>query len=272
MGSQSLKLQSVITRGRRIALRVVVVVTLLAMLVLLGRVLLLALTFWLPISALAAMPFFPEEELRLHLTHGVGTSLVLWTVTIGVGLQLRRPERWLSPLWVAAFYIAVAASIAALAGVFEPIYWVPFLVLVGLALVLHPTRTAPLKIAHRPAALIAATGSVPLLAYAYGQLTLQFGSIATDPHVAGDHYATMAMLAIIIVVGSWLGSTQVPGRTMTALIAGGSAVLLGVASLVRPDQVSAFTPAWAIAATVWGVAYLVVVRWWQAAEPVQSQT
>lgn len=243
-------------RSRRFALRAVAAATLLAVLALLGPILLLAVAFWAPISTLGTI--FPEEELRLHLIHGVGVSLALWTVVIGVGLQLRRPERSVSPLWVAAFYIAVGASLAALSGAFEPIFWIPFLVLVGLVLVLHPARTASLRVAHRPLAILAAVGSVPLMVYGYNQLVLQLGGVVDDPHVAGVHYSTMALLAVIILIGTWLGSTDVPGAHVTALIAAGSMVLFGVASLLNSDQVSSLPAFWASAATVWGAAYLVV--------------
>jgi hypothetical protein len=246
------------TNHRRLLLRVVVVVTLLALLILLGPILLLAVAFWVPASTLGAI--FPEEELRLHLVHGVGVSLVLWTVLIGVGLQWRRPKRWISTLWVPAVYIAGGSSLAVLAGVFEAIYWLPFLLLVGLALAMHPKRTASVRPAHRPTALLAAVVSIPLVTYSYDELLLQFGSITNDPHVAGAHYATMSMLSIIIVIGAWLGSTEVPGRRVTAFIAGGSTVLLGIASLLNPDQVSAFTPFWSIAAMIWGAIYLVVAN------------
>lgn len=74
------------------------------------------------------------------------------------------------------------------------------------------------------------------MAYGYNELALQFGGLADDPHVAGAHHSTMAMLAAIIVIGAWLGSSDAPGRRMTALIAGGSVVLFGIASLGNPDQ------------------------------------
>lgn len=244
------------TRFRRLALPAVVVVTLLALLALLGPILLIAVAFWVPIPTLGSI--FPEDELRLHLIHGVGLSIALWTVLVGVGLQLRRPERWLSPLWVAAIFIGVSAFVAALAGVFEPIFWVPFLVLVGLALILHPTPTASLSLVNRPAGLLAAMGTAPLVVYGYNQLILQFGGVAGDPHVGGAHYSSMAMLALIILIGAWLGSTDVPGRRVSGLIAGGSATLFGLASLVNPDQVSSWTPQWSIAAVVWGTAFLVI--------------
>jgi hypothetical protein len=109
---------------------------------------------------------------------------------------------------------------------------------------------------NRSAALLAAVAALPVVVYSLRQLLLQFGPADPFGHAAHNHFFGMAALAGLVVVAALLGSTDLPGRRLTASIAGAVALLFGIASVAHPDGASAWGTGWGLAAIVWSVAYL----------------
>lgn len=246
-------------RQRTIARSAAVVAFVVIGLASLGPLLTIPLVAWLSETTIIRVLQFPERDIH-HLLHGVGAALLYGALLICVAVQLRQPRRWVAPLWLASFIILTQILIDLRNGtVGDPVWWVVY-ALFAAVVVLHPRRTAGITATDRPAALLAAAAAVPLVVHAWNQLQLQLQFGPEDPtgHVAGNHYVGMAVLAGTIIVGVLLGSTDAPGNRLVAWIAGGAAVLLGIASFAHPGQASAPATGWAAAAVVWGGAHVIV--------------
>jgi hypothetical protein len=74
-----------------------------------------------------------------------------------------------------------------------------------------------------------------------------------------EHWATSALMAVIIVVAGLIGSTDHTGWRLPAWIAALASIDYGVHSLVFPDVASNASTLWAVAAVAWGCAYAVTI-------------
>ena len=132
-----------------------------------------------------------------------------------------------------------------------------------LATGLHPTGRGlfgsfELSRASRPMVVLVAAAAVPLLADAIASAGLQRG--VADEHAALGHYGFMAAFAVTVVAVGLLASLRPDGWWLPAWVAGVLAALLGLVSLVFPDVESGLPPLWAVAAIVWGVAFVAVAE------------
>jgi hypothetical protein len=111
--------------------------------------------------------------------------------------------------------------------------------------------------------LIAAVIGMPWLWYGIEQGLMQRHTWPplADPHHQAHWFAMslLAWLAVLLVAGS-----AIPGRgwRVAALSAAGASIVVAVSSLVAPDSASALHPAWAIGALLWGLGVLVLT--WRA--------
>jgi hypothetical protein len=245
------------SRWRRIALRTAVVGFLLLAIVATNVVLLFPLFSWLPSATLRDVGL--PDDVAPHLVHGVGIGLTRWVLLLCLVLQLRRPQRWVAPLWIFAFVHVTGIVFDLVRWDIDDVIWFLVYALFFAVVALHPRRTARIGAVDRPVLLVALVGAVPFAAYVWLELRLQFGPADPFGHVDDNHYFTMAALAGLVIVAALLGATEVPGAPLTAWMAGGVALLLGVASLAHPDQASALPAGWALAAMGWAVGYVVTV-------------
>jgi hypothetical protein len=253
------------SRGRRIALRAVVTAFLLVGLAGLNFQLLLPLLSWLPDESLVQGLDFPEEDLP-HFVHGVGSALTYGTLLLVVAVQLRRPHRWVAPLWLGIFLLGTQAIYDLVQRTVGDPIWIVVYLLFAAVVVLHPRRTARIRTArirtaYRPALAVAVVGAVPLAVYGLDHLRLQSGPEDPLGHAAGNHYYGMAALASVIIVAALLGATELPGRRLAAWIAGVAPVLFAVASLTHAEKSSAWPAGWALAAIAGAAGYLLAVEW-----------
>ena len=247
-------------RGRRIALRAVVIAFLLVGLAGLNFQLLLPLLSWLSDDSLVRVLDLPAEDLH-HFLHGVGSALTYGALLLVVAVQLRRPHRWVAPLWLGIFLLGTQAIYDAAQGtVGDPIWIVVYLLFAGVVAA-HPRRAARIHPVDRPALALAVVAAAPLAVYGWDHLRLQFGPEDTFGHAADNHYYGIAALASVIIVAALLGATDLPGRRLTAWIAGIAPILFAVASLAHAGKTSAWPAGWALAAIGWGAGYLLAVEW-----------
>jgi hypothetical protein len=218
---------------------------------------------WLPQAAFIEIGY-PAEDIP-HLLHGVGIGIGYGALLLSLAVQLRRPQRWVAPLWLGIFLLG-AQSVFDLVrwDIDHPIWFIAYGLFIAVV-ALHPQRATRVTSVGRPALLLAAVGAVPLAVYAWQQLQLQFGPEDAFGHVADNHFYGMAAASGVIIVAALLGSTDLPGGRLTAWIASAGAVLFGLASVAHPNHASAWPPGWAVAAVAWGVAYVLVgeVRQWR---------
>jgi hypothetical protein len=111
--------------------------------------------------------------------------------------------------------------------------------------------------------LIAAVVGMPWLWYGIeqGLMQRQTWPPPADPHHQA-HWFAMSLLAwsaVLLVAGSAL-----PGRgwRVAALSAAGASIVVAASSLVAPDSASALHPTWAFGALLWGLGVLVLT--WRA--------
>jgi len=134
---------------------------------------------------------------------------------------------------------------------------IPILVLAAL----HPRMR---DFFRRPAfdrdlAVLAAVAAVPWALYAFANTRLQFLDAVGDPHAGIEHWAVAAQLGVVMIACALLGASDHDGWRLPAWTAGLASILFGVHSLVFPGLASGLSTTWAIAAVVWGVAFLVAV-------------
>lgn len=251
-------LTSPVNRPRTVALRVVVALFLAVGLLGLNVVLLFPLIGWLPAATLVQLGY-PAEDTH-HLVHGAGIGVGYSALLLCVAVQLRRPAQRVAPLWLGAFLLAGQILFDLVRwSIDDPIWFVPYGLYAAMVL-LHPRRSARITAVHRPALLLAVAGAVPLAVYGVLQLRQQFGPVDPTGHVDANHYYGMAAAAGVTIVAALLGSTDLPGRLLTAWIAGVAAVLLGVSSIAHPGLVSAWPTGWAVAAVAWGGTYVALAH------------
>lgn len=241
-----------IGKVRRIGFYVAVVLTVAAMAayppLLLGPVL-----GWLDESVIDSM--FAQEGLGAHRAHLVGGSLLFWLTIVAMISQFRRPETKAAPLLaaVAAWVVFLPLELTHLVDPFS----IVVTVLLVAVLALHPRRWPEGGFAWcKGPRTIAVAGTLAAAVYAYQQTTLQLGGFPEDPHVAASHYALMAVLAIGLAISALLGSTNVPGREISAWAAGIITAVLGVFFIGNPNQASSAGVGWGVAMVIWAVVYL----------------
>jgi hypothetical protein len=240
------------SRTRRVGYYVMVVAALALVVFGLGELLFLGIVGWLGESALEEAT---EPGAGVHLFHVLGHALFAWLLLVCLAVQLRHPERRFASV-VFALAAMVAYSLGSLvSGVFDPLEVVA-IVLLAVLVWLNPGREEAKTLPFHRRALVA---SVPILVGALvitvGELNRQVSGISSDPHVEFGHHGLMAAMALILVFAVLIGSSSLTGRRLVAVLAAGSLVYLGVASMLFPDQVSSLGTVGGVSAVVVGLIY-----------------
>lgn len=220
-----------------------------------GPALTLPVTAALPEDALETI--FGEEALGSHRIHILGFSLALWLVVLGMASQLRNPERKQAQLWTAAVAVMVFLPLDLTAEIF-PLTFVITALVVG-AVALHPVRwPRPGPSWTAPALPVAVVGAVPAFVYGLNEARLQVTGLSSNPHVADVHHASMATLALGVAVAAVLGTSDMPGRRMTAWTAGVMSVVVAIYFIAHPDLTSSMGVTWGVGLALWAAVYLAV--------------
>ena len=205
---------------------------------------------------LVAMSHFTEHH---HRVHDVTFALLVGTSIAGMLAQLRAPARNIAGQLMAL--VPFAALLLATALTNTAVLSPPWL-LVGasamLALMFHPAGD-PTRALARPrpdgAMLTLVTvAAVPLLALAVASVGLQ----RSDPsdHAQLGHFGYMAAFPFTVIGAGLLASIRPAGWRAVAGVAGLLPFALGLSSLAFPDVSSALAAEWAVAAMVWGLAFI----------------
>lgn len=249
----------------RVAFRVAAAVTSLWVLALMIFALTEVVFMWLPPDTLLSVgQTLDLGDIDLtHRVHFMSLGVVAWALLLGVAVQLRRPARREAPMLHALAAVVGAAVVFALHGTFgewltqELTLLVPLLVLA----LLHPRARQLVRMPtwDRAMTALAAVAAVPWLVFAVTQAQLQWRNVAGDAHADMEHWAAVALLALLVVACAFIGSTDHTGWRLTAWIAAIAAVNYGLHSLVYPEPASAAPTLWAVAATAWGIAYAATI-------------
>ena len=205
----------------------------------------------LGLSALAAALFgarlliagwFSTVDGGIHRFHDLTWGVLEGAVILaGLVASLWRPAR------LPVAYQQVAVGIAALLVTMAMIREIDAatLVIAGLIVIagfLHPVRERLLRIGPwDPASLlVAAVTTAPLVWYAIGEAGMHRAGVAGDPHVEMAHYAGSTAAALAVAGLAVLAASRRPGRRLATASAAGGLAVLGVASVIWPDQASSF--------------------------------
>jgi hypothetical protein len=213
-------------------------------------------------GAFGQMTHFQEPSHRVHdLTFG----FLFVPALVGILAQFRRPAKN-----IAGMLMALIPSAGLLLAVLLTVVLAnntralqPPWVIVGaaavIALSLHPAgrdffRSFTVERVNSVMLALIIIAAVPLVVYASTNIGLQ-GSVADD-HAAAGHYGFMAAFSFTVIGVGLLASLRPDGWRLTAWVTGLLPALLGVTSLVYPVVASSLGPFWAVAAIVWGIAFV----------------
>jgi hypothetical protein len=211
--------------------------------------------------------WFEGGDRLIHRVHDLGYGgLGGLILSVPLLIQARSPER--RPAATQQFFLGVAAYAVGitLALDFTPImlgFFGLFLAM-GVVLVwLHPARPAVLRFRTHPSiplVVLVLLAAIPLVLYAVDMAALQRAGPVSDPHVEEHHWTTMAALAVGIILVGILASLRPLGWRIAAWSAGGSAAVLGLASIVFFGYPGALATPWCYVALGGGVAFIAVAE------------
>lgn len=200
-------------------------------------------------------------ELGIHRLHVMVIATVIITTLSGVFVQVYRPTRQAASMLGALVSVVFAALIQFVGeGTLGSV--IPFLVLIGLATLLHP---AGRDVVHRvqssnPALLaLAVVAAIPLLAFAVTQVGLQAN--VTDPHAAAGHYTGMAQLGVVPLVYALVAALGLRGWRVAAWIAALPVAYYGLLAISFPGQAGSAGVVWGAGAILWAGGFLVVTEY-----------
>ena len=245
--------------GRLVAFRVASVVVALWFLIYFSFALLEVGLMWLPEPTLVEVVGEDEIlDLGLHRTHFMMIGVVAWALVLPALAHLRKPQRQVASM-IQLMALAVGGTIVyGLSGTLaewlleEGAVLAPVIVLV----VLHPRARDFMRRPgfDRNLLTLAVVGAVPWLVYLIDNARLQFTNAAGDTHAELEHWATAALLGVVMIVCSLIGASDHDGWRLPAWIASAGAVIIGVHMLVFPGLASGLSVPWAVVSVVWGIA------------------
>lgn len=194
----------------------------------------------------------------VHHLHDLAMVAMLWTVLVGVVVQLHEPERRTAAMQQALLGTVAITGVNVLTGFFFP----PALILGGLlvaSVALHPAGRAVLSVrtagsvSYLLVGLVVLVG-IPLAGYAADQYALQSSG---DVHAQLGHYADMVTYSVLVVSLGVLAGARPVGWRVPLWSAGGLAAILGVSSVMHPALASSPGSLWGGLAVLWGVGFVV---------------
>ncbi|MFL5911762.1 MAG: hypothetical protein ACJ768_14455 [Gaiellaceae bacterium] len=117
----------------------------------------------------------------------------------------------------------------------------------------------------RPLLFVAATGTVPWLAYALRMWDLNRANRPIDVSLGVDHYSMQGALAVVLVLLSVTAALRPAISAFAPVCAGVAAFYLGLVCVAWSDTAGGLSTRWSIAAMAWGATLVVLALSGQAA-------
>lgn len=246
-----------VSRGgkvRRIAFRVTIAAASLFVLVALLFAYPLLVVNWFPHDVLMAVRTDLVAGDEVHRLHSLALGVIAWGMLVGIVLQAHRPERKISALLASlAVPIAIAVS-EMMAGTYTVGGTAPFLVLILIAVVLHPAARDILRLPrwNLPMLGLAAVAALPWIMHA-----ARIGEAAhsVEPGFEVDHLTFTSALALLAVLWGIIGASKRAGWQYAAGASMVATASIGLQSVLFPDVLSGLSLPWAVSALIWCVAY-----------------
>jgi hypothetical protein len=198
-----------------------------------------------------------------HRVHDLTFGFLIGVAGVGLLAQLRRPSKNVAGMlmalipWVGLLLAGVLSTDVYRVMVINPSRSVASVTVI--TALLHPTgrdffRSFSVSRINWIMLALAIIAALPLLAFASTNIGLQ-GTVP-DEHAAIGHYGFMAAFGFTAIGLGLLASLRPDGWRLTAWVAGLLPALLGLASLVYPDNSSSLGLVWALAGIAWGVVFV----------------
>jgi hypothetical protein len=203
-----------------------------------------------------------SEAQTIHAFHNVVVAALLLVLSAPPAFAAaREPERAVAPLLhLSALGVAGLATMAL--GLTIDIYTLPFVVLVGVLLLLRVARGPALGVGCPSVALgiLVTAAAVPLVTYALGQAELQRINTSSN-HAELNHWVEMSFYAVAVLLLRALAALRPTTFRMSAWSAGIALAVMGGASRALEGYASALGTSGAWAALVGGVLFLFLTEW-----------
>lgn len=187
-------------------------------------------------------------------------ALVGILITGGILAQLRAPERRIAGLQQATLgSLALLISVPLTSDTQNVLPGLIILAAVAILTALHPARGEFFRMSTGPDPVLAAivfVGAVPLITYALS-IAVQARRLVAPPHHV-QRLATMAAMAIAVLLTGLLAALQTRGWRIPAWCAGTAAMVFGLASVVFPTYPGSGGRGWGALALVGGILFVVV--------------
>lgn len=220
---------------------------------------------WLGVPLPGGFGLMTHGTIEDHRTHDLTFAYLFVPAIAGLGVQLWRPAKNVAGQVMALIPWGALLLSGALTFLFTDFWrglnpaWRGVAAVGVIAALLHPTGRAffrSFRLARINKMMLALVGvaAVPLLVLASTNVRLQ-GTVVDD-HALQGHYGFMAAFGFTVIGVGVLASLRADGWRLTAWVTGLLPVLVGVTSLVYPDSSSSFSAIWALAAIIWGIAFV----------------
>lgn len=209
-----------------------------------------------------------SEAQEIHAFHNVVVAALLLLLSAPPAIAAARaPERAAGPLLHLAA-VGVAGLITMILGLKVDIFTLPFVVLVGVLLMLRIPRGPALAAGRvsRSLAALVALAALPLVIYALGQADLQRID-ASSEHAEFNHWVETSFYAIAVLLLGLMAALRPIAYRLTAWCAGLGLTILGGASLALGDYASALSSPWAWSALFGGLIFVSVAEWERLRSP-----
>ena len=209
-----------------------------------------------------------SEAQEIHAFHNVVVAALLLVLSAPPAIAAARaPDRAAGPL-LHLVAVSVAGLITMVLGLRVDIFTLPFIVLVGVLLMLQRPRVPALAVGRLSPSLavLVAVAVLPLVIYALEQAELQRIDFSSE-HAEFNHWVEMSFYALAVLLLGLMAALRPVAYRLTAWCAGLGLAILGGASLALGPYASALDPLWAWAALIGGLVFVSVAEWERLRSP-----
>lgn len=198
-----------------------------------------------------ATAWFGIEERAGHEVHDLSWGILGGLVLTGaLVVQIKDSTGKIATMQAFVLTVVVMGVVLTIADP-SPLILV-FLGVTALLVYLHPARSRLMEVGDgwQPfLAGLAILGAIPLVIYALDQIDIQRLDL-NDPHWEEGHFGQMAAWAVVMPALGLLTARRTPGWIWVARGAALGTSLMGLISLIYPDNVSSLGTAWGTATIV----------------------
>jgi hypothetical protein len=209
-----------------------------------------------------------SEAQEIHAFHNVVVAALLLVLSAPLAIAAAKaPDRAAGPL-LHLVAVSVAGLITMVLALKVDIFTLPFIVLVGVLLMLRVPRGPALAAGRLSPSLVVlvAVAALPLVTYALAQAELQRIDVSSE-HAEFNHWVETSFYAVAVLLLGLMAALRPAAYRLTAWCAGLGLAILGGASLALGPYPSALGAPWAWAALLGGLVFVSIAEWERLRSP-----